>query len=76
MAQTERDFKKELAGRIVAIRKGAGITQQQLANAMGCHSTRVSHLESGRADIRVSTLLDVARALNVSPRELLPKVAA
>lgn len=76
MPQHESDFKSEIAQRIVDARKRAGLTQQQVAKELACHVTRVSHLESGRSDLRVGTLLDVARALKVSPRDLLPKAAA
>lgn len=65
-----------VAQRIVDARRKAGLTQQQIADALRCHVTRISHIESGRSDLRLSTLVNVARALNIEPRELLPRKAA
>jgi transcriptional regulator with XRE-family HTH domain len=46
----------DLAGRLRALREAGGLTQSELAERLGIPSSAVSMIESGRRDIRVSTL--------------------
>lgn len=55
-------------------RKRAGLTQDELANRAGLTRTSITNLEAGNQQIRVHTLLNLAKALGVSPQELLPRV--
>jgi transcriptional regulator with XRE-family HTH domain len=48
-----------------------GLTQEEVANRSGVHATEVSRLESGKRDPQVSTLLRLAKALEVPPGRLL-----
>lgn len=57
--------------RIRSLREARGFTQRGLAQAAGLSFTGVQGIESGkRADARRSTLLALARALEVSLDEL------
>ncbi len=47
-----------------------GMTQGELADAVGCHKNTVLHAEK-TGDVRVSTLRDFAEALGVEMGELL-----
>ena len=48
------------------------VSQQELAHKSGVHQSALSLIEQGkRADVRLSTLERVARALNVEPQALL-----
>lgn len=47
------------------------MTQEQVADRSGVHATEVSRIEAGKRDPRVSTVLRLAKALNVKPGELL-----
>lgn len=64
----------EPVGRLLAAeRERRGISQGSLARSMGISAANLSRIERG-ADLRVSTLLDVARALGLEPM-LVPKPA-
>lgn len=52
-------------------RKRLGLTQEEVAERSGVHPTEVSRIEAGKRDPRISTLLRLARALEVRPGELL-----
>ena len=56
----------------VRLRKKAGVSQAELAAATGISTIALSKIESGNvADMRLSTLVRLARALGVSPSLLL-----
>jgi transcriptional regulator with XRE-family HTH domain len=47
------------------------MTQEQVADRSGVHATEVSRIEAGKRDPRVSTVLRLAKALDVKPGQLL-----
>lgn len=57
--------------RIRSIREARGYTQTQVAKKMGVCFSRVSDLELGANDYKVSTMLRAAYALGISPEALL-----
>src|SRR3546814_11525452 len=54
-----------LVSELEALRKAAGLTQGQLADRAGLNRMTVQRLESGSLDPRVSTLLEMARAMGM-----------
>lgn len=48
---------------IIRHRKRLGITQEELAERADTHQSCISRIESGEHDIRLSTLIEVAEAL-------------
>lgn len=54
-----------LATDLEALRKAAGLTQGQLADRAGLNRMTVQRLESGALDPRVSTLMEMSRALGM-----------
>ena len=66
--------RQELASELVAARVAAGLSQTEVAARMGTSQSAVARLESGDADIRLSTLDRYAAALgrelgwNLRPR--------
>ena len=59
-------------GRILAAtRERLGLSQSELARRLGVSGANLSRIEHG-ADLRVSTLLEIARALRLEPM-LVPK---
>jgi transcriptional regulator with XRE-family HTH domain len=61
----------DLGSNLRAARKKLGLTQEQVAERSGVHSTEVSRIEAGKRDPQVSTLRKLAAALEVPPGELL-----
>jgi transcriptional regulator with XRE-family HTH domain len=57
--------------RIRAWRMQRGLTQQQLAQALGVSESYIQHVEQGQRSLRVDKLLELAAALNVSAPQLL-----
>jgi transcriptional regulator with XRE-family HTH domain len=61
----------DLGSNLRDARKRLGLTQEEVAARSGVHPTEVSRIEAGKRDPRASTLLRLARALEVRPGELL-----
>ena len=68
------DFRKEqrklrpyydLALQIINLRDQFGLSQKKLADMAGTYQTRISKIESSNLDIRLSTLIEIAEALQV-----------
>ena len=55
--------RRELAGELVARRVGLGLSQTEVAARMGTSQSAVARLESGDADVKLSTLERYAAAL-------------
>jgi len=62
------------AQNVVTARKAQHLTQEQVSDRSGVHVTEVSRIERGLRDPRVSTLIRLARALEVQPARLLDGV--
>lgn len=61
----------DLGSNLRAARKKRGWTQEDLAGRSGVQAGEVSRMEAGKRDPQVSTLLKLARALEVPPGQLL-----
>lgn len=58
----------KIGSRILALRKQAGLTQQELANKVGYKTkSAINKIELGLRDISESKIVLFANALNVSP---------
>lgn len=67
------DFKQhyELIGNNVReIRIKKGWTQEDLANRCSVNSAKISKIENAREDFMLSTLIEIANALNVTLKEI------
>jgi transcriptional regulator with XRE-family HTH domain len=60
-----------LAGNAARLRHKKQLSQSQVAHRSGIHVTEVSRIERGLRDPRLSTLVRLARALQVKPGQLL-----
>jgi transcriptional regulator with XRE-family HTH domain len=63
--------KREIGARLRALRTERGMTQDELAQAIGTHFTGVSAVERGVRGLTVQQIVKLATALKVSPDELL-----
>jgi transcriptional regulator with XRE-family HTH domain len=63
--------KLKVGQNIRAQRKRVGITQEALAHKCDMHPVEVGRAERGTRDLRISTVVKLARGLGVTPCELL-----
>ena len=68
----------DLAEKLKAAREAKGLSQRELGQLVGIPQSHISKIESGNVDMRVSSLTELARALNLElkivPRRSLPAV--
>ncbi|MGO9869970.1 MAG: helix-turn-helix domain-containing protein, partial [Rhodomicrobium sp.] len=71
---------EEILQTLRTTREGAGLSQRDLSARIGVPQSHISKIESGRTDLRLSSLVELARALDhevvLVPRKLLPAVEA
>jgi transcriptional regulator with XRE-family HTH domain len=66
--------REQFAANLRRLRATADLSQEQLSDLSGLHSTEISRLERGVRDPRLSTIIRLARALRVEPGLLLAGV--
>ena len=71
MNASDEEFFQELGERIANARKAHGLTQQQLAEALGIAQQTMAHYEGGRSRLPVSMLPALAQLLTLSFDELM-----
>lgn len=71
MKINERDFTHELGQRLARFRKEQGLTQQQLADAIGMRQYAIARFEVGLCRVPVALLPELARALGITVDQLL-----
>jgi transcriptional regulator with XRE-family HTH domain len=52
----------------------AGLSQEELSDRSGLHSTEISRLERGVREPRLGTIVRIARGLGVAPADLLTDI--
>lgn len=60
-----------IGNRLLAIRKGMGMTQAEVAEAADVSDRTYAEIERGTVNMRVETLLRVCRTLHITPDEVL-----
>lgn len=66
-----RRVPESISERLARLRKGAGMTQKELADELGTEQSRISSFESGRIRISVDVLMRLTKILGVSADVLL-----
>lgn len=56
--------------RIVALRKKAGITQEELSFRCGIHRAYMGTIERGEKSVTLDTVVKIANGLNIEIKEL------
>jgi transcriptional regulator with XRE-family HTH domain len=69
------DTQSYLAARIAAQRKERGLTQRQLADAIGIDPSSMSRVEKGQRAVSVGELVQLAAVLDVRVEDLLEQAA-
>ena len=62
-----------IAQNVRRLRKGKGLSQEELAEVCGYHRTYVGGIERGERNITIATLEALAGALGVEPLRLLER---
>ena len=60
--------------RVRALREAKDWSLEQLAEAAGMNPLQVGHIERGASDVKLSTILKLARALGTTGSELLRSI--
>ena len=59
-------FRKQLGQRIQQLRKGKGLTQENLSLESDISRSHIAMIEAGKRDITVSSMFKISRALGVT----------
>ena len=59
---------------LIAARKAAGLSQQELAKRVGTSQTVIARIEIGERRVDVIEFMDLARVLQIDPREVLSQL--
>ena len=62
--------RRQFAVRLRALRKKAGLSQEELGFKSGLHRTYIGSIERAEQNISVDNIHKLAKALKVSPEEL------
>lgn len=64
------NINKMFGARIVALRKKAGITQEELSFRCGIHRAYMGTIERGEKSVTLDTVVKIANGLNIEIKEL------
>jgi HTH-type transcriptional regulator/antitoxin HipB len=78
VSSTGKHSSAQVAAELARRRKAKGLTQADLGRRIGLPQSHISRIEHGKTDLRLSSLLDLARLLDLEvmlvPREVVPVV--
>ncbi|MDQ2986906.1 MAG: helix-turn-helix domain-containing protein [Armatimonadota bacterium] len=69
-----RDARQRFGDAVRALRREAGLTQEQLADKTGLHVTYIAGIETGRRNPSLRSILALADGLGVAASELLRRM--
>ncbi|MDF0718793.1 helix-turn-helix transcriptional regulator [Kaistella sp. PBT33-4] len=65
------EFQKAVGLQIEKFRNQQGLSYRQLAQRCEVDHSNISKMEKGEIDMRISTLMEIAKGLSIHPTELL-----
>lgn len=68
------DIRKLVGGNVARLRREQGFKQEPFSEAAGMSQSYLSQIESGRVNLTLLRLNEIAQALSVSPAELLAPI--
>lgn len=68
--RAKHDAFKHIGPRIALARERRNLSKTQLAKAAGLNRSTISRIEAGNGDLRLSSLIAIARVLHVRARDL------
>lgn len=60
-----------IGNKLLAVRKRAGLTQAEVAEAAGLSDRTYADIERGTVNMRIETILRICQALHITPDEIL-----
>lgn len=70
---TKDRFIQDFGNRVREQRLERGLTQEKLADLAGMHFSAIGHIERASRSSTLETVLKLAKALQIQPRELIPE---
>ncbi len=69
----EKDIRrlKKFAAQLIKLRKKKGFSQRELSSRCDVDYGKISKLENNKANLTLTTLIELAEGLEVHPKELL-----
>lgn len=64
------EFRKAFGKRVGKFRKKLGLSYRELAQKCDVDHSNISKIEKGEVDLRISTIQELSRGLEISPKEL------
>lgn len=65
------DLKRKFGFHLKTIRNGKGLSLRALARNCDIDDSNISKIENGKLDVQLSTIFELAKGLQVDPKELL-----
>ena len=62
---------REIGNKLLFVRKKAGLTQAEVAEAAGLSDRTYADIERGSVNMKIETVLHICDALHVTPDEIL-----
>lgn len=69
-----KEYKLELGSRILKARRNKGLTQREVAKAIGHSQSSITQIESGKVLPRTDTLFKLSKALDTPVNKFFPEV--
>jgi transcriptional regulator with XRE-family HTH domain len=70
MELTKEDFKILFGKKLEQLRIQQNLTYRSMAERCDVDSSDISKIEKGKVDIRLNTILELSKGLNIHPKEL------
>jgi transcriptional regulator with XRE-family HTH domain len=70
MELTKEDFKTLFGKKLEQLRIQQNLTYRSMAERCDVDSSDISKIEKGKVDIRLNTILELSKGLNIHPKEL------
>jgi transcriptional regulator with XRE-family HTH domain len=70
--KNKHSIKKTFGLTVRMLRYQADMSQEQLAEKAHLHPTYISSVERGKRSVGLEKIISIARALGVSPKDLMP----
>lgn len=71
MKEKDKKRLKKFATQLTALRKKKGLSQRELSSRCDVDYGKISKLENNKANLTLTTLIELAEGLEVHPKDLL-----